>query len=159
MTAEYSEYFSMLDTLTQQLEELEQLQHKKIQAVREHDLDVLNDCMKQEQAVSLALRGLEQKRETLSRQLGLEKFTLSKVPEGMPPEERTLAQQRVEQLLRLWDRTHSAQQAARTVVEGDLRRVNQQLEKKGIDPQIEEGYHDHAGPGIPPKGLRTDFRA
>ena len=157
MTSEYSEYFSVLDTLAHQLEELEQLQHKKIQAVRDHDLEVLNDCMKQEQAASLALRGLEQKRESLSRKLGLEKAPLSKVPEILPPEERVLAQQKVEQLLRLWERSRSAQQAARTVVEGDLRRVNKQLEKQGIDPQVEEGYH--TAPGAPPKGLRTDFRA
>ena len=32
-----------------------------------------------------------------------------------------------------------------------------QLEKQGIDPQVEEGYH--TAPGVPPKGLRTDFRA
>ena len=43
------------------------------------------------------------------------------------------------------------------MVEGDLRRVNKQLEKQGIDPQVEEGYH--TAPGVPPKGLRTDFRA
>ena len=110
MTSEYSEYFSMLDALAHQLEELEQLQHKKIQAVRDHDLEVLNDCMKQEQAASLALRGLEQKRESLSRKLGLEKAPLSKVPEILPPEERALAQQKVEQLLRLWERSRSARQ-------------------------------------------------
>ena len=100
----------LTDSLSRQLEELEQLQHKKIQAVRDHDLEVLNDCMKQEQAASLALRGLEQKRESLSRKLGLEKAPLSKVPEILPPEERALAQQKVEQLLRLWERSRSARQ-------------------------------------------------
>ena len=157
MSDQYSEYFSMLDHLSRQLEELEQLQYKKIQAVQEHDLDVLNDCMKQEQAASLALRGLEQKRESLGRQAGLEKVSLRKVPENMPLEERAAAQQKVERLLHLWERSRSAQQAARTVVESDLRRVNRQLEQQGIDPQQEEGYQK--APGVPPKGMRTDFRA
>ena len=57
------------------------------------------------------------------------------MPEILPLEERVLAQQKVEQLLRLWERSRSAQQAARTVVEGDLRRVNKQLEKQGLIPK------------------------
>ena len=51
-----------LSELQQELDRLTQLQPQKIDAVRAHDLDVLNDCMKQEQAISLSLRGLEQKR-------------------------------------------------------------------------------------------------
>ena len=38
-----------------------------------------------------------------------------------------------------------------------LAEIAAELEKQGIDPQVEEGYH--TAPGVPPKGLRTDFRA
>ena len=62
--------------LQQELERLTQLQRQKIDAVRAHDLDVLNDCMKQEQVISLSLRGLEQKREKLLQALGLSGVSL-----------------------------------------------------------------------------------
>ena len=70
-TMDYTTYQQLLEELGGELEQLITIQNQKIQAVRAHDLDQLNDCMKQEQAISLALRGLEQRRDKLVQELGL----------------------------------------------------------------------------------------
>ena len=62
MAVQFTDYVQLLQDLEQTLRDLTALQPEKIAAVRAHDLEVLNDCMKREQAASLALRGLEQKR-------------------------------------------------------------------------------------------------
>ena len=71
MAVQFTDYVQLLQDLEQTLRDLTALQPEKIAAVRAHDLEVLNDCMKREQAASLALRGLEQKRANMAKALGV----------------------------------------------------------------------------------------
>ena len=146
-----------LGELRQELDRLCQLQPKKIDAVRAHDLEALNECMKQEQAVSLTLRGLEQKREKLLQVLGLSGVPLLELDRHCPPERRGEMARAVEDLRRQYTLLRSAQEAARTVVEKDLRAVNRELGRRGFIFEEEETYQ--APSGHPLKGLGTDFRA
>ena len=147
-----------LSELRQELERLTQLQPQKIDAVRAHDLDVLNDCMKQEQAISLSLRGLEQKREKLLQALGLSGVSLLELDRHFPPEQRGAVAQATEGVRKQYRLLCSAQEAARTVIEKDLRAVNGELERRGLLP--EEGDDAYQTPSSHPRrGLGTDFRA
>lgn len=154
---DYTAYLQLLKELGGELERLIHLQDEKIRSVKDHDLDGLNECMKQEQAVSLALRGLEQRRDKLVRELGLEGVPLKEVPRRCPREEYGAVNPVVEELLKMNQRLRSAQKAARTMMERELRMVDRELEKQGVDLELEEGYR--SGPGAPPHGMRTDFRA
>ena len=143
--------------LGQELDRLAQLQKRKIGAVRAHDLEALNDCMKQEQAVSLALRGLEQRRGQLLEELGLAGVPLLELDRHCPPEHRGAVARATEGLRRQYALLRSAQEAARTVVETDLRAVNRELERRGLLTDEED---THQAPAAPPlRGLGTDFRA
>lgn len=154
---DYTAYLQLLKELGGELEQLNRLQQEKIQAVRDHDLDGLNQCMKQEQAISLALRGLEQRRDKVVRELGLEGVPLKQVPQRCPKEQYGAVSPVVEELLKKNQQLHSAQKAARSMMERELRRIDRELEKQGVDLEVEEGYRPI--PGTPPHGMRTDFRA
>ena len=62
---EYSDYLALLSELCQLFDQISHVEQQKIDAVQGHALDELNEAMKREQALTLALRGCEQKRETL----------------------------------------------------------------------------------------------
>ena len=143
--------------LQQELERLTQLQRQKIDAVRAHDLDVLNDCMKQEQVISLSLRGLEQKREKLLQALGLSGVSLLELDRHCQPEHRAAVSQAAEGLRKQYQLLYSAQQAARTVVEKDLRAVNRELERSGLLSEPDDNYQTPSSRSL--GGLGTDFRA
>ena len=70
-------YLGVLQELAATLEELTSVQQEKTQVVRADDLAGLNECMKREQALSLALRSLDQRRETALAAMGLREVPLS----------------------------------------------------------------------------------
>lgn len=147
-----------LSELRQELEHLTQLQPQKIDAVHAHDLDALNDCMKQEQVISLSLRGLEQKREKLLQEAGLSGVSLLELDRHCPPEHRGAVARATEGVRKQYRLLCSAQEAARTVIEKDLRAVNGELERRGLlSEESDDAYQTPAS--HPLRGLGTDFRA
>ena len=74
------ELLGLLDRLTVILGELTAVQKDVAASVHEDDLIRLGECMKKEQALSLSLRNIDQKRLRLQQQMGLEKITLSALP-------------------------------------------------------------------------------
>ena len=59
----YQAYLSLLRSLGESLEQLSALARKKAAAANADDLMALDEIMKQEQAMTLAFRGMEQTRE------------------------------------------------------------------------------------------------
>ena len=59
----WQEYLKMLDNLGATLEKLTEIERTKTAAVGRGDLEGVEACMKQEQVISLSLRGTDQKRE------------------------------------------------------------------------------------------------
>lgn len=127
---EMQTYLTFLTQLRQALDSLAALEQKKIKAIQNGDLAVLEECMKQEQVATLDLRGREQKRNTLLKQLGLEQITLRELPSHCPPEYKGQAAQVSEQLLRSYQVLSSAQKAARTLMESNLRRIDKELARR-----------------------------
>lgn len=148
---------SFFSELQQVLEQLTQLQSEKITAARAHDLQALNECMRREQAISLSLRGLEQKRNQLLQALGLSGVGLMDAAKHCTPELRPVLSQSVERLRRQYTVLRSAQEAARTLFENDLRSINQELERRGVLSELDEHYQ--ATPSAMPRSMSTDFRA
>ena len=140
-------YLTFLSDLRQSLDALSALEQRKIAAVQAGNLDELEQCMKQEQAAALELRGREQKRAALLRELGLEQVPLRELPNQCPPQFRGHASEVVEQVRRSYQVLSSAQTAARTLMESDLRHIQQELERR-------EAAHPSA-----PQKPQTDFRA
>ena len=115
--------------------------------------------MRQEQAIALQFRGLEQKRGQLLAALGLSAVPLSDLPAHFPSERREAAQRAVDGLKDSY-RVYQANSAvARNALESNLREVEHVLDMLG---GTQEGV---SGPGYappeaePPQTMKTDFRA
>ena len=108
---EYSDYLALLSELCQLFDQISHVEQQKIDAVQGHALDELNEAMKREQALTLALRGCEQKRETLLTGLGLTGISLRDMPSHCPPEYRA-----------------------------ETRRMDGELARRGVEPDAESHY-------------------
>ena len=145
MADRWQELFDFLDSLCDMLDELTEIQKEKTAAVRADDLTTVNDCMKREQAISLTLRMMDQKREKLLAGLGMEGKTLSALPECCPKERCAEALEIVEDVRNCYAIYHSAANVARSTLELNLH-------------QIERILADMPG-GPPEGGSAADIRA
>lgn len=143
-------YFVFLTELRQALDALTALEQRKITAVQNGNLEELEQCMKQEQAAALDLRGREQKREAMLRELNLEQVSLREFPDHCPLQDRRRASELTGQVLRSYQVLSSAQTAARTLMESNLRRIQHTLEQhETIQQPQQSAVHKP----------QTDFRA
>lgn len=156
-TSEVRDYLALLCELSQTLEKLTEIEQKKTMAVRQDDLDLLNQCMKQEQVLSLTLRGYEQKRQTTLSAWNLEHLPLSGLSSHVPPEHRIEAKRIAEQLLRQYELFKGSLEVAQNTIECNLHQVEKHLNEVGAAPSPVSGY-DGVNPELP-SSLRTDFRA
>ncbi len=154
----YQSYLGLLRELGGILEQLAQLAQDKAAVVRQDDLIGLDEVLKQEQAMTLNLRGLEQRRLKLAAQLGLSGTSLSDLPGRCPPELELQARQTVEQLLQGYEIYRGCADMARNLLELNLHQMEKTISAAGVDPASPgAGYQ---APGVePPKNMKTDFRA
>lgn len=154
----YQEYLTLLNDLTTALAQLTDTAHEKSAAVRQDDLAALNDVIKREQALSLTLRGCEQKRQALLSRLGLDGVSLSTLADQYPPALRPTARAAADALRRQFLIFRSAADTARNLLEGNLHQIEQYL-NAAEDRSFAPGYaHTTADAQLPPP-LRSDFRA
>ena len=159
MKDQFEEYIALLETLKEELDRLAALARKKNEAVCGDDLMALDGIMRQEQAITLQFRGLEQKRGQLLAALGLSTVPLSDLPAHFPLERREAAQRAVDGVKDSY-RVYQANSAvARNALESNLREVEHVLDMLG------GGSEGVSGPGYapseaePPQTMKTDFRA
>lgn len=127
---EMDRYLTFLSELHQALDSLAALEQRKIAAVQAGNLDEVEQCMKQEQAAALDLRGREQKRTSLLKELGLEQVSLRELPNHCPPQYRGQASEITQQVLRSYQVLSSAQTTARTLMESHLHHIQAELEQR-----------------------------
>lgn len=157
MEEHYASYLALLDDLRGSLDQLTGLARKKTEAVRRDDLMALDEVIKQEQALALSLRGLEQKRLKLLTRLGLDGVPLSglaaRYPAGLQPQ----ATQTVNALKRSYESYRTAAQTARSTLELNLHELERIVAAQGGNAAQGAGYTPPAAQ--PPENMKTDFRA
>lgn len=154
----YSEYIDLLMEIKGCIEQLSDLARRKIDAVRNDDLVELNEVMKQEQALALAIRGHENKRGEMLSRMGLGDVPLSGLPEHYPEDIRYRAKETADDLIRQFEVFRGVSDAARTTIECNLHEVEKLIEEAGGD--VSTGFVGYGAPEIePPASMKTDFRA
>lgn len=158
MSQLHQSYLDLLAELSGSLDRLSQLARDKAAAIQADDLIALDEVLKQEQAMTLNLRGLEQKRLTLLTQLGLENVSLAELPNRYPPQLQDEAQHVVDALRQSSDLYRSQADAARGTLELHLHQIEKVITSSGVDPaSTAPGY---SAPSVePPNNMKTDFRA
>ena len=101
--AVWQEYLKLLDNLGNTLEKLTEIERSKTAAVSGGNLHGVEECMKQEQVISLSLRGMDQKREKMLAQLGLTGVPLRELEARGPRETHMETRRTVEALRRKYD--------------------------------------------------------
>lgn len=153
----FEQYLTFLKELQKELDSLTAVQQQKITAVQGSDLDILNECMRQEQAITLSLRGLERKRDSMLSALGLSGVLLRDLPQRCPEAYRTQTISAVESLQHSYQVLQSAQTAARTLMETQIHLIEKELTRQGVDLELEQHYQTTQSSA--PQKMRTDFRA
>ncbi len=157
MDQSYVQYLSLLDELRTSLDQLSDLARQKTAAVRRDDLIALDEALKQEQAMSLALRGQEIKRTKLLKELGLDGSNLSRLVAGYPKELQFQAKQTVDALRQSYEVYRNTSDVARSTLECNLHQLEKIVAAHGGGTVEGPGY---TPPGVePPKNMKTDFRA
>lgn len=123
MDETFARYLSVLDQLSKVLGQLADLNQKKAETVRQQNLAVLEDCMKQEQVFSLQLRSIDQKREKLLTELGLHGVPLSGLEAHSPEKFRMQTRKTVENLRSQYGLYQSAAEVARARLERNLHQI------------------------------------
>ena len=158
MEAQFRSYLGVLRELSSALDRLIPLAQQKTEAVRANDLLALDEVLKQEQAFSLNLRGLELRRLKLVPQLGLDNVPLSRLPEHCPGQLVDEARKTVAALRESYETYRSYANMARNTLELNLHQIDKYLTEAGVDPKLAaQGYE--APPVEPPQRMKTDFRA
>lgn len=155
----YRSYLKLLRDLSGTLDKLTPLARQKAEAVRADDLLALDEVLKQEQAFTLNLRGLELRRTKLLAQLGLDKVRLNDLPGHYPPELQGEARKTVEQLRQSYEIYRGYSDMARSTLELNLHQIDQALLKAGVDPKLAAAGYESPQNMEPPKKMKTDFRA
>lgn len=156
--ADYRSYLGLLNELSGCLDRLSALAQEKADSVRQDDLMALGDVLKQEQAMTLTLRGLDQRRIKLLEGLGLNGVSLAELPSRVPPGLEDEARQAAEAARRSYQEYRSYADMARNTLELNLHQIEKVLTAAGVDPADPgAGYEP---PGVePPQNMKTDFRA
>lgn len=157
MSDRYSAYLELLDRITAELRSLSELGGEKAAAVHSNDLLALDKVMRQEQALSLSFRGLEQKKDTLLRELGLETVPLSALPDHFPPELRMQAGKCIEALQEQYKVYKATAEVARNTLECNLHEIEKLLDAQDALSAAGPGYAPPAAE-VPP-AMKSDFMA
>lgn len=151
-------YLKLLQELSRDLDRLAQLEQQKSGTVRDNDLLALDEVLKQEQAMTLNLRGLELRRLKLVGQLGLENVPLAGLEDHCPPELAPRARSVSETLRESYTAYRSCADMARALLELNLHQLEKVITAAGVDPAVAAAGYEP--PGVePPKKMKTDFRA
>lgn len=142
----WQEYLRLLEGLTKTIGQLTEIEKSKTLAVSQGKLDEVEACMRQEQALSLSLRGFDQKREAMLARLGLTGVPLRRL-EDHAPDELLMETKRVAEALRgQYEMFQTASQVARNTLECNLRVLEQLQAEAGGSPaageQGEPGHYD-----------------
>lgn len=147
----------LFDKITDTLVQLAELNREKAAAVRKDDLMALNEVLRQEQALTLAMRGFEQKRTELLSQFELTSVPLSDVPKKFPRELQLRAKNTVDRLQNEYQIYRSTAEVARDTLECNLHEIEKILSDAGVDPNFAPGY---GAPDVDlPAPMKTDFHA
>ncbi len=72
-------FIAVIDDFIEVIDKLITLNKEKIEVAKVNDIFSMDEIIKQEQAISLKLKGIEKKRESVQTELGFENMTFSQI--------------------------------------------------------------------------------
>lgn len=119
----HADYLQLLAEIKAAIEQLISVENHKLDAVHAAELPTVDECIRQEQAISLTLRSLDQRRTKMMQELGLAKVSLSGLAEHFPAELRQEAAKKAAELRSAYADYASISEATRMALERGLREI------------------------------------
>lgn len=114
--------------ITEFLEKLAEVQQKKLDAVRDSDLVVLDECMKQEQAAVMKSKSLDRKREAILADLGFSGLCHSQILEKISEEKKAVAEPLFEKLRVATNNFNELNNQVKTSIEVNLHSISNTID-------------------------------
>lgn len=133
--AQWKDYLGLLENLAGVMDQLAEIEQEKTACVSRGDVNGVDACMKREQALSMSLRGLDQRREKMLAQLGLGNLSLRELEDHAPQGLEMETKKAAERLRGSYALFQGASQLARDTLECHLRAIEKA--QKG-EPLFEE---------------------
>lgn len=127
--SDYEELLKLLEKHIPLFEELADVQQTKLEAAKDKDTKGLEECMKKEQAATLALRGYDKKRVGLQKKLSLENVTFKDLVTRVPEEFRDSYRETFRQLSDAYHRYQTTADCAKEMIEVNIYKISQLIEE------------------------------
>ena len=135
MAGTWRDYLNLLENLRRKLEDLTRLAQTKTVPAGRSDLDGLEACMKQEQVLSLALRGMDQKRDKMLAEMGITGVRLRELVEHAPEDMARETKEGAEKLRQQYELFRSASDVARNTLECNLHIIERLQKAQDVQPE------------------------
>lgn len=141
--ANYKKLFDLMDSLIELLDEIIKLENLKLDAIAVNDVKKLENFMKDEQVLTLRLKGMDSKREAAQQELGFDGMSLGQIVEKLESPYREELAQKEEHLHTQVQEVQTATACTNKFIQLHLQSLDMLLE------QLEEPYkneqYDNAG--------------
>ena len=158
----FEAYLKILREEAKIIRQLTDLEQRKLADVRADNVKGVDDCIRQEQVLSLSLRGQEQRRENALAAMGLKSIPLSGLVAHAPDALRMETVAVANDLTAAYETYRSASGAARSALERVLHQVDRMLAAaKQEAPQARPAAHprQRVAEEPPVGGHGADFKA
>lgn len=126
----YTQLKELIDRYPGLFKELEAVEQHKYQGAKDSDLEALNTAMKEEQVLILTLKGYEQKREALYRELDIpEKTSLRNLSGVLPEDAREDMEHCTRELLTAYESFRSTYEKTREILMLQARVTDRKLKE------------------------------
>lgn len=126
----HKQYLQLLAEIEGVITQLNAVEKHKIEAVHKDDLLAVDECIRQEQAISLAMRSLESRRGKQLKELGLAEVKLAGLAAAFPAELQQQAAEAAERLQNAYHDYNSISAAARNALERGLREIDRMMQPR-----------------------------
>lgn len=128
---DFTAFTKVIEEFITLFEHLISIEQEKLDAAVKNRVTFVEDCMHKEQAAVLQLRGLEQKRETEQKHLGMEGFTFRQILEEAPAETAASLKPLFDQLSERVAAFRSVSDSAKNIIEVNLHMIQSALAAEG----------------------------
>lgn len=124
------------------IEELTVVENKKFQAALQNNIYIVNECMKQEQAFLMKLKGIDKKREDLQKKLGYENLSFKEIIEKAPLDEKTKLKEVFDMVQNNYKIYKEVFSNAQNAIEVNLHKINKKLESLNAVDNLNKTYKE-----------------
>ncbi len=124
------------------LKDITALQNKKVDYVIKNNIAGVEECMKNEQAMILKLKGLDKKREQLQKSLGFENMSFREIIDKLPSEEKEEFKKLFDEMQNSLEVYRHTSKTAQNAIEINLHRLDSYL--KELDENKKSGIYNES---------------